>query len=307
MFSLLSIGKRFKGRISFTMLLVFLETGLSVLFPLFIGWAVNDLVKGEYTGVILLAGLGVSSLVIGAARRFYDTRIYSAIYSEVATDMIDHAQQTKLSISKQNGRSGLLTELVEFFEHSMPGIILCVFGVLGTLGIVATLNIYVFLGCLLLLLLMVMVYWLTGKTQYRYHEGYNHEYEQRVDVLSAGKINDIAKHFKDLMRWNIKLSDMETINFSVVWLGVICLFVATPIFAVQTAAGVPEVGTVLALLMYVFDYSEKVATLPFFIQQLIRLSEISNRLNSVESEAESSDGDQPIESASSANKSTEKE
>lgn len=285
MFSLRAIYKRYTVRISITLLLVVFESLLDLLYPLVIGMAVNGLVKAEYTGLVYLAGLGLTSLVIGSARRFYDTRVYSQIYSETASTMVYQGRQRALSVSKLSARSTLLTELVEFFEHSAPGICLSIIGVVGTLAIIATLNLEIFFACMGLLALMTIMYIATGKKQYGYHEKFNHVLEQRVEFLSNGTHAAVRSHFIKLMRWNIKLSDLETLNFGVIWLGTIALLIVTPLLAVNgsfvatSETTTPQVGTVLSLLIYVFEYSEKVVMLPFFLQQIIRLKEISNRLN----------------------------
>jgi len=279
MFSLSGLFKRYPIRIIFTQLLVVVESLLDLLYPLVIGWAVNDLVKGQYDGLIYLGILGLTSLVMGTARRFYDTRIYSGIYSDIAAKMVSQGRQKDLSVSKLSARSSLLTELVEFFEHSAPGICLSIVGVFGTLAIIASLNIPIFFACLCLLALMTATYLLTGNKQYHYHSQYNQILEQRVDYLTHRTNAAVRSHFLNLMRWNIKLSDMETLNFAVVWFGVIALLVTAPLLAITASDGSPEVGTLLSILIYVFDYSEKVVMLPFFIQQLIRLKEISARLN----------------------------
>lgn len=279
MFSLTDIARRFPGRIALTLLLVVAEALLGILFPLFIGWAVNDLVDSSYTGLLWLGGLGLLSLFIGSARRFYDTRIYSHIYTDYATRMVSEGKRQQLSLSQLSARSGLLTELVEFFEHSVPEIVFSLIGVVGVLGIVLTLNAGVFVACLGLLFVMTTVYLVTGNRQYRFHGQYNQVMEQRVDALAHATPTGRRAHFMQLMRWNIKLSDMETLNFGVIWLAVIALLVAAPVLTVSGADVTPEVGTLLAILIYVFDYSEKVVSLPYFVQQLIRLQEISDRLN----------------------------
>jgi hypothetical protein len=80
------------------------------------------------------------------------------------------------------------------------------------------------------------------------------------------------------MRWNIKLSDLETANYFVIWLGIIGLLVFAPIAAVSS--GVLNYGLVFSILMYVFQYIESLVSLPYFIQKVIRLQEISGRLGS---------------------------
>lgn len=278
-FSLSHLAKRYPGRILFTLLLVIVESLLGILFPLFIGWAVNGLVSKQFDGVMYLAVLGIASLVIGAARRFYDTRIYSSIYTDITSKLVFSGREKGLSVSKLTARSDLLTELVEFFEQSVPEIVFSLVGVVGILIVILSLNMQVFLVCLALLLVMSIVYWLTGNKQYLYHQRFNHVLEGRVDTLTNGTVSGVRAHFTNLMRWNIKLSDMETFNFSIIWLGAIGLFVAAPLLIVGASDVTPEVGTILAILIYVFDYSERVVGLPIYIQQLIRLREISNRLN----------------------------
>ncbi len=78
------------------------------------------------------------------------------------------------------------------------------------------------------------------------------------------------------MKWNIRLSDLETFNYLIIWLGVIALFVYTPITVIDS--GVINYGLILSVLLYVFEYIEIAVTFPLYIQQLIRLKEISNRL-----------------------------
>jgi len=77
------------------------------------------------------------------------------------------------------------------------------------------------------------------------------------------------------MKWNIKLSDLETMNYFVIWAGVIAVFIYTPITVIS--AGVLSYGLVFSIIMYVFDYIGSIVSFPLFIQQAIRLKEISAR------------------------------
>ena len=78
------------------------------------------------------------------------------------------------------------------------------------------------------------------------------------------------------MRWNRQLSDLETVNYAVIWLGVIALLTYAPIQVIEP--GQTEYGFAFATILYVFQYVEALVALPLFIQQVIRLREISSRL-----------------------------
>ncbi|MCP5094373.1 MAG: hypothetical protein GY943_02340 [Chloroflexi bacterium] len=275
--TLWGLFRRFKKKISLTFFLVVAESILDLLFPLFIGFAINSLLEQSYTGVIALALLGFFALIVGSGRRFYDTRAYASIYTTLSTEMVTREQKKENSISTISARASLLTEFVEFLENSMPMIVTSLFGLVGILAILFSLNLAVFAASTALLGLMILVYLLSGKWNFRYNKNYNDTLENQVDALSTQDMDVISSHFKTVMRWNIKLSDLETVNYTVIWLGIIGLLVYAPIAVIDS--GLANYGLVFSILMYVFQYIESVVTLPYFIQQIIRLQEISGRLN----------------------------
>jgi len=268
---------RFKWRISFTFCLVILESLLSILYPLLIGYAINDLLKGSYHGIMQLGLLGVCSLVVGSGRRFYDTRVYSAIYRQICPEMVAREYVKNSSISKIVARSSLLTEFVKFLENSMPEVIRSIVSLVGIIILIATLNLDVFYACLALFSLMMVVYTITGKFNYKLNEKYNNQLERQVQILESKDISHIKNYYQVLMKWNVQLSDLETINFIILWIGIIALFLFTPIAVI--GSGVLEYGLIFSILMYVFEYIDSVISFPLYIQQLIRLHEISTRLS----------------------------
>ncbi|MCP4179017.1 MAG: hypothetical protein GY756_14750 [bacterium] len=274
--SLKNLIFRFKWRISLTFALVILESLLGVLFPLFTGLAIDDLLKDKYNGIIYLAVLGVLSLLVGSVRRFYDTRIYANIYCQISPEMVEREQEKGSSVSKISARSSLLTEFVEFLENSMPEVIDAIVSLIGIIAIISTLNMNVFYACIGVLLLIFGIYALSGKLNYKFNENYNNQLEKQVEILEKRNIGIIRNYYKSLMKWNIKLSDLETVNYLLIWIGVIALFIYAPITVIKS--GVLKYGLVFSVLMYVFEYIEKVVTFPLYIQKLIRLQEISRRM-----------------------------
>lgn len=274
--SITRLLSRFKGKVSFTMFLVLTESILGLLYPLFIGNAINGLLVQDFSGVYMLGGLGVLALVVGSGRRFYDTRAYSDIYIKISHEMVVKEQAKDSSISKISARASLLTEFVEFLENSMPMILESIIGVLGVLAIIFALNLSVFWASVGLFILLILIYLLSGKSNFRFNEKYNNEIESQVDALVSLDMDIIRKHFRAVTHWNIKLSDLETWNYAALWLGIIGLLVYAPIVVIDS--GIINYGLVFSILMYVFQYIESLLTLPNFIQQIIRLQEITVRL-----------------------------
>ena len=67
----------FKGRMSLTWILVFAETILLALIPLFIGFVIDDLLSGGLDQLLDLVLVMMALLFAAVFRRIYDTRTYS--------------------------------------------------------------------------------------------------------------------------------------------------------------------------------------------------------------------------------------
>ena len=268
---------RFKWPILLTNLLVFLESILGVLIPLFIGLAINDLLEESFRGVIYLIVLGFSSVAVGSIRRFHDTRAYSRMFRIIAPEMVEREQEKDSSVSKIIARTSLLDEIVQFLEWSVPAVVGAAVYLIATLVIIAGLNLNVFYASLLVLLLTFIVYVMTGKINFKLNENYNDQLENEVTALESRDQSFIKNYYRTLMRWNIKLADLGTFNYLIVMLGTTALLVYTPIAVIKD--GVEYYGLVFSAVLYVFEFIAALIELPDHIEQVIRLNEISSRLS----------------------------
>lgn len=272
--TLLSIFKRYKWRISCTMFLVLIEAIAFLLLPLVIGFAIDDLLINSYSGLRKLAIVGFSIIIFGSLRRIYDTRIYAGIYTDLTSETAE--KDKKSDTSTLNARMTMLKELTEFFENHFPQLINSLIGLFGTVIILYALDFEIFLGCLVVLVLMFIVFSLTqNRTTYLNHH-YNNALEKQVIALDSRSNQSIRGFMTGLMRWKIKLSDLETLIFGVIWVGMVSLIV----FSVTEAVGDGSLkaGAVMSIVMYVFQFAEGTGMLPLYYQQFLRLQEISERL-----------------------------
>ena len=274
--SLGDLVRRFWRYTTLTWTLVLLEGACLVAFPLVIGWAVDDLLGGSSAGLIQLALLCGLLLVIGSGRRFFDTRAYARIYRTVCAEMVVHEARRKSSLSKISARAGLFNELIDFLEESIPAVLQQLINLVGTLAIVALINVKIFFACLAGMVFTAVVYGLSEQRIFRLNSGANDELERQVEVLGSSSPRKIRRHLKSLMGWRIKLSDLETLNYGAIWIGLGLLLIYT-VAEVASADGT-GFGQIVATVMYVFGFIESTLVLPFYFQQLVRLQEITSRL-----------------------------
>lgn len=276
--SLRAVGYAYLSKIIITWTLLVLEALLTLLLPLCIGRSVDALNRQSFSGLIELGVLIVALIVIGSARRFYDTRAYSAIQRDLSNSLVAREKAKNLPMSKTVARVSLLGELVEFLEQSLPTLILTGIMFVGILIVVFGIDIRVMGLCFVASILVVSIYWLSGGAYLRLNKRQNDEYERQLDMLALQDVGKVDRHFRRLMRWRVRLSDLETVNFSLVWVVLAAMLLGSIYFIVDNSA--ISAGQKITTIMYVFDYIEVVVGLPIFYQEALRLKDITGRLSS---------------------------
>ena len=99
-----------RSQLVLTYILFSLEMLGGLLRPLFLGIAINDLMKGSYNGLILLSAAHLVTLSVGTMRHMYDTRTYSAIYVSLVTKFLSRRIYNK-DVSKLSAYSTFAREL----------------------------------------------------------------------------------------------------------------------------------------------------------------------------------------------------
>lgn len=267
---------RFKWKISGTVLLIMIENGLLLFVPLALGIAIDELLTGTYQALMYLALLFCVLSLVGFVRRLYDTRVYARIYALLSYETTLAQQGSGASVSETNSRVEMVSEFIEFLEQDMVNAISAVFSFLGALVLLAYFDIKLILAGIVLTISVLFIYGISYQRYYRLNFKLNNQKEKQVDFLMR-KINKaIFTHFKKLSRITIKLSDLESINYGLVFLLISAFLVITLVITAQISF--ITAGKIFSILSYAWDLCEAVLVLPAVLQQLIRLREITHRI-----------------------------
>lgn len=266
----------YRGWIAVSLIIVVAEAAGGVVVPFLIGMAIDDYLEGSYRGLTALALVGVATMLLATFRRMYDVRLYAHVYERASE--IAFAQNAGLS--SKTARLNLLREVVDFLEHSLPGLIASVSAFIGSLVFLAVLSFPVFVAAIVMAILIGGVYALSTRRTVRLNRGYNDEYERQVDVLQQ---NDGAlgrRHVALMNGWLIRLSDLDATNLAVS----LSLTIGLQVFAIITSANAGmDAGTLLSVVLYVFEFSAVAAFLPNSWQEYLRLRDILRRLQTANS------------------------
>lgn len=153
-----------KYQLIFTYSLFSLEMLGNLMRFYFFGEAINDLIKGSYSGLIVLSVVHLSYLVIGTIRHMYDTRTYSAIYTSLVTKFLSR-RFSRIEVSKLSAHSNLAREFVDFLEHDLVYVIEAAYNLLGSLILLFFYDKTVVLVCLAILIPVIVASYFYGKNE----------------------------------------------------------------------------------------------------------------------------------------------
>lgn len=272
-----SIFKRFWPQISGTFALLTVENVLGVAEPLVLGIAINRLVEQDWTGLAWLAALELTFIIVGIVRRMYDTRVYTRIYAKVGSDLVAREQAKGSPITQVNARADLIKEVVDFFEQILPLSLTAGFTLIGSLVMIAFLDFRVFVVATVATVLTGLVFWIASKRIHTLNKALNNQYERQIEVFERMHASSRDRHFRRLAMWQVRLSDLESLNFGLTYL----FLIAAMLFGIYDAVTRLDapIGTVFALMTYLFQFVQSVVALPITYQQGIRTSEITQRVS----------------------------
>lgn len=266
-----------KMRLGITYVLFSLEMTGALLRPFFLGMAINDLMKHSYRGLILLSLVHFVWLVIGTIRHRYDTRTYSAIYTSLVTHFLSRKIKAQ-EVSKLSAHSTLAREFVDFLEFDLVYIIEAVYNILGSMILLFFYQSSVVLLCLAILLPVMTISYFYGKKMKRLTQLKNDELEKQVNVISSGDSNAIRKHFNNLRKWQIRISDQEAWNFGMMELMVMVVIALSVLITNQVAGTTVLAGNIIGIYNYILKFVSGLDTIPYTVQRITALNDITQRI-----------------------------
>ncbi|MGG9963994.1 ABC transporter six-transmembrane domain-containing protein [Ferruginibacter sp. SUN106] len=266
-----------RSQLVLTYILFSLEMLGGLLRPLFLGIAINDLLKGSYQGLILLSAVHFVTLIVGTLRHMYDTRTYSAIYVSLVTKFLSR-RVYKQDVSKLSAHSTLAREFVDFLEFDLVYVIEAVYNLFGSLILMFFYDASVVTLCLAVLIPVSGISYVYGKRMKKLNKLKNDELEQQVDVISSFDKKTVQTHYNNLRKWQIKISNQEAWNFGFMEFLVMIVLGTSLLLTYKTSHAEILAGNVVGIFFYVSNFAKGLETIPYTVQRLTSLTDITRRI-----------------------------
>ena len=260
-----------------TYLLFALEMTGSLLRPFFLGMAINDLLKNSYDGLIYLSIVHLVYLIAGTIRHMLDTRTYSGIYTSLVTRFLSrriHASE----VSKLSAHSTLAKEFIDFLEFDLVYVFEAAFNILGSILLLFFYDPAVVLLCLSILLPVVAISYFYGKKMKRLNSLKNDELENQVNIISSANKPAMVRHYENLRSWQIRISDQEAWSFGLMEILVLVVIGAALLITHQAMGSAILAGNLVGIYNYVLKFVSGLDTIPYTVQRLTSLSDITKRI-----------------------------
>ncbi|MBS1761025.1 MAG: hypothetical protein JST23_12970 [Bacteroidetes bacterium] len=276
-----------RSRLILTYILFSIETLGNLLRPLFLGMAVDDLIKGSYEGLILLCSVHFAWLIVGTFRHRIDTRTYSAIYTSLVTKFLARRYHQS-DVSKLSAHSTLAREFVDFLEFDLAYVFEALYGIIGSLILLFYYDTEVVLVCLGILLPVIAISYFYGKRMKYLNKQKNDELEKQVDIIATGNTHLVKNHYNNLRKWQIRISDQEAWNFGIMELLVMIVIGVSLLITNKTSTTPLEAGSLIGIYSYIQRFVSGLDTIPYTVQRLTSLNDITRRIELQEEDLENS-------------------
>lgn len=273
------IFQRYWASIIVTFLLIIVSSGLWLVQPFLLGVAIDGMTKGQWIGVASLAGLQALALIVGAARRLYDVRVYTRIYRDIGAETLAASHAAGVELTRVAARASMLREVVTFFEFRLPATLRSFLDLIGSLGFLAFLSMGAFYACLSGIVAILITAFLFSGRLIRVNAALNDQLEREVDIYAGKSAEEARAHLKALTGHQVRRADLQVVMFSansVALMGVL-LYSLYHVVSVQGAA----IGAVFAVFTYVIRFLAAVDSLPTAYVELLRTIEITRRINDI--------------------------
>lgn len=274
--NLKNIFKQYYQQIVFTYALFNLENILLLVKPLLMGMAIDGLLSGSYQELIQYVGLYCLAMFTGISRRMYDTRTYTSIYANTASNVIIRQNGKNIGLSKVTARVNMSQKLVDFFETDVPVILTTLYTSIGALVMIYFYHSSIFTYCLLLLLPLSIINTYYGGIATVLTQKFNDRSEKGVDIIQQNNPKHIRKFFDIITRLRVRISDNEAIGFFFTELFVIGLMLLS-LLAFYGQSQITA-GEIVSIFQYVNMYILALDDIPYLIIQLVNLKDIQRRL-----------------------------
>jgi hypothetical protein len=268
--------RQFRKRLAITYTLTLIENLCYIALPAVTGLAADGLLRKKVIACLPLIMVWLCRMIVGNGRHIYDTSVFTAIYSDVATGLVKRQRGLSSDQPRIIARVSLSRELVSFFETDVPAIATAMIKLGGAIVMMAVFDWAVSaVACIFLAPIAISSarFW---RRSLRLNAALNNRIEREPIVVTKRSIEFVNRHFRQLRYWRLKISLAKVTTWTLSESLVLVLVIWT-LFRL-TSEHHASAGQVYAVMAYVWSFHQSVDEFPNIIHNVSRMQDISHRV-----------------------------
>ena len=268
--------RQHRGALAVTYCAVVIENTFELLYPFAIGLAVDDLLDDAYRGLLVFVAVSLAHTAVAIARQWYDARSFNHLYADMASALVAEQRVQGVATTSVVARTALVAEYVDFLQVAVVAAITAAFAVVGSLIMLFVYDPQLGAVAAAVAIPVAVLNRRLVRRSSRIFRPLNDESELEVSTIDNGSPDEVRHHFKVIARHWIRLSDVEATSWGVVDLIGLGLSVFALVHVTRNAG---EVGTIFAVIAYVWAYLGGFDQVPSVLQRVSNLGDIRRRLD----------------------------
>jgi ABC-type multidrug transport system fused ATPase/permease subunit len=213
---------------------------------------------------------------VGAFRRTYDTRTYTKMFANLASDVVSRQLAQGEDLSKVAARSSMAWHNIEFFQYNVPEFLeqlIAVGGAVIALGLFDW-RLTVVGSILIVLVVIGSKYYMNSLTsiQSTLHDQYEDEY----NVFGTREPAKIRSYYSTIADLEIRYSVRSTLSYGVVRFFLLIMFLSTLYISIDLDKF--TIGALYSIVAYVWSFVTATEYIPYLSEKWVELKDASRRI-----------------------------
>lgn len=274
------IFKRYWRGILFSYLLVILSNLLFFIYPKVLGDTIDHLINKDYIYIFSIIGIFLGFIITSYISNIYDTRVFARLLKDVSQEEIQKQLDSGVDSGVINGRYGMLSSIISFFENDIPQFISSIISIVGSLVVIFLIDVYMGIGLIISGIITMGISKLIVPKLTEIRKRTNNLNEAQTNILSTRNFIRFIRltDLKQLL--SLRSSFINAIFFALIQIvayGTVSVLILYYIMNIDIT-----VGSTFSTYRYLFEFCGSITVLPNLISNVINLKDVMNRFESNE-------------------------
>jgi ABC-type multidrug transport system fused ATPase/permease subunit len=215
------------------------------------------------------------NVIGGSLHRLYTGGVYSKMYAEVATQVIDDSKKRGDTYSKMLVRAELVKEYVDFFRERLP---VALWQLSASAGAVIALFFYDYrigLVCLAVIGPVAAINNLNRKKVSHYQKDVHDNQEELFKLIESRETSGVKKFYENMILPKTKIARWNSFSYSTVKILLVIIFIVVLFICVDVDDF--STGKIYSVVAYLWTFIGQTDYLPDLMESLGSLKDLNAR------------------------------